>query len=135
VQNPARATGTKKAGFARQDYNAATISYDNVDVLKAFAARACVSYPMLSDPESKIIRDFGILNESMPKGPFYGVPHPGVYIVDAKGVVRKRFFEVNYRERYTASSMLFRTAPQALHDGWTEIETRHLKLRYRGSDT
>ncbi len=125
----------KRADFARQGYNVATISYDSVDVLNAFASRTGVSYPMLSDPDSKIIRDFGILNESMPKGPFYGVPHPGVYIIDAKGVVRKKFFEDNYRERYTASSMLFRTAPQALRDGWTEIETRHLKLRYRASDT
>lgn len=125
----------KKADFARQGYSVASITYDSVDVLKSFAARTGVSYPMLSDPESKIIRDFGILNESMPKGPFYGVPHPGVYIVDAKGIVLKKFFEDNYRERYTAASMLFRTAPQALRDGWTEIETRHLKLRYRASDS
>lgn len=125
----------KSSDFARQGFNVASITYDSVDVLNAFAARAGVSYPMLSDPESKIIRDFGILNESMPKGPFYGVPHPGVYIIDAKGVVLKKFFEDNYRERYTASSMLFRTAPQALRDGWTEVETRHLKLRYRASDS
>lgn len=126
----------KKAEFASQGFNVASIAYDSTAVLKAFADRTGITYPMLSDPDSKIIRDFGILNESVPKGtPFYGVPHPGTYILDARGVVLRKFFEADYKERYTAGSMLFRTSPQAARDGWTEIETRHLKLRYRATDS
>jgi hypothetical protein len=125
----------KKTEFARQGFNVATISYDSVEVLQAFARRAGISYPMLSDPASKIIRDFGILNETVPKGPFFGVPYPGTYILDASGVVLRKFFESDYKERYTAGSMLFRTTPVTAADGWTSLETRHLKLRYRAADT
>jgi hypothetical protein len=126
----------KKAEFASQGFNVAVISYDSAAVLKAFADRVGITYPLLSDPDSKIIRDFGILNETVPKGtPFYGVPYPGTYILDARGIVLKKFFETDYKERYTAGSMLFRAAPASARDGWSEIETRHLTLRYRAADS
>lgn len=124
----------RKAAFAAQGLRVASISYDSVEVLSAFAARAAITYPMLSDPDSKIIRSFGILNQSVPQGPFFGVPYPGTFILDARGVVLSKFFESDYKERYTAGSMLFRVAPRSARDGWTEIETRHLTLRYRASD-
>jgi hypothetical protein len=126
----------RRADFARQGYNVATITYDSTAILKAFSERVGIGYPMLSDPDSRIIREFGILNESVPKGtPYYGVPYPGTYILDARGVVLRKFFESDYKERYTAGSMLFRTVPASARDGWTEVETRHLKLRYRATDT
>ncbi len=126
----------KKAEFARQGYNVASITYDSTAVLKAFAERTGITYPMLSDSDSHIIREFGILNETVPKGtPFYGVPYPGTYVLDSRGVILRKFFESDYKERYTAGSMLFRTAPASARDGWSEVETRHLKLRYRATDS
>ena len=51
----------------------AAISYDSVALLKEFAERKKISYPLLSDPESAIIRAFGILNDNFPPGdPWYG---------------------------------------------------------------
>jgi predicted dithiol-disulfide oxidoreductase (DUF899 family) len=56
----------------------AAISYDSVAVLKSFAERRGITFPLLSDPESKIIRDFGIFNEQSQKGTIqYGIPYPG----------------------------------------------------------
>jgi hypothetical protein len=125
----------KKADFARQGYNVASITYDSTAILKAFSDRTGITYPMLSDPESRIIREFGILNETIPKGtPFYGVPYPGTFILDASGADLRKFFENDFKERYTAGSMLFRAAPQSAKDGWAEIETKHLQLRYRATD-
>ncbi len=125
----------KKADYAAAGLNVASISYDSVAVLRNFAARKGITYPMLSDPDSKIIRAFGILNETAEKGtPFYGIPYPGAYLVDPQGVVQKKFFEPDYRERYTAGSILLKTSPDAAREGWTELETPHLKLRYRASD-
>ena len=63
---------------------------------------------MLSDPESKIIRAYGIFNESSPRGQFYGIPYPGTYIVDTKGVVVEKYFEDDYSQRYTAMAILTR---------------------------
>lgn len=90
---------------------------------------------MLADPDSKIIRDFGILNESMQKGtPMYGVPYPGSYVLDGRGIVQSKYFTPDYRERYTGSDILLDRSSQAGLTGWKELETLHLKLRYRASD-
>jgi hypothetical protein len=127
--------GEQQAAFARAGLNVASISYDSVEVLKGFAERKGLRYPLLADPDSTIIRAFGILNETVPKGtPFYGVPYPGTYVLDARGVVKSKFFENDYKERYTAANILERTSPAAARGGWREVETRHLTLRYRASD-
>jgi len=39
----------------------------------------------------------------------YGVPYPGTFILDAKGVVVSRYFEDDYRERVSASDILLRS--------------------------
>jgi peroxiredoxin len=54
------------------------ISYDSVAVLKNFTDRQHITFPLLSDPESKIIRAFDILNETVAPGTaFYGIPNRG----------------------------------------------------------
>ena len=126
--------GQKKAEFAQRGLHVASVSYDSVEVLKAFAERRKIGYPMLSDTESKMIRAFGILNEAIPKGTlYYGVPHPGTYIVDRQGVVKQKFFEKDYRERYTAASILTHSSPESGEE-WTLLSTPHLKLRYKAAD-
>ena len=78
-------------------------------VLKSFADRKKIAYPLLSDADSKVIRAWGIFNESIkPDAMSYGVPYPGTYIIDARGVVVSRYFEDDYRERISASDILVR---------------------------
>ena len=64
---------------------------------KTILGRCCdrrgIHFPLLSDPESKIIRAYGLLNETAPKGPFYGIPYPGTFVLDARGVVVAKYFE------------------------------------------
>ena len=85
----------------------AAISYDSVAILKNFAERRGITFPLLSDPESKIIRDFGILNEQAQQGTVqYGIPHPGTYLVDRAGRVTEKYFEDNYTQRYTSADIL-----------------------------
>jgi hypothetical protein len=125
----------EKAEYARRGLGVASISYDSVAVLKSFADRAGIHFPMLADPESKIIRVFGILNESVPKDNFvYGVPHPGTYVVDENGVVRAKYFEDDYRERFTAANILWRQFGD--HAGPTQgsAEAPHLRLSVVASD-
>ena len=48
----------------------------------------------------KVIRDLSLLNETIPKNqPFFGVPYPGTFILDAKGVIVAKYFEDDYRQR------------------------------------
>lgn len=124
----------KKAEYARRGIGIAALSYDRVEVLNDFAARKGISYPLLSDPDSNVIRAFGILNETVQAGtPFYGVPWPGTFFVDAKGVVTARYFEKDYRERYTAGNILLKVTPPD-STGWAETKTKHLTLRHGASD-
>src|SRR5689334_22292684 len=71
----------------------ATISYDSTEILADFGQRHGITFPMLSDPKSKIIKDFGILNTAIPTDVMqYGIPHPGTYIVNVDGAVRSKYF-------------------------------------------
>ena len=56
------------------------ISYDPVEVLGKFAATQKVTFPLLSDPGSKTIRAYGVLNEQTE-----GLPHPGTFLLDRGG--------------------------------------------------
>ena len=95
--------------FKNRGLGLAAISYDSQDILKSFAERKNITYPLLSDKGSQVITRFGILNEAIPKeGPRYGIPYPGQYIVDGNGVVQSKHFEEAYANRVTASSMLVR---------------------------
>jgi peroxiredoxin Q/BCP len=81
-------------------YGVAIVTYDDAAKIKRFADDRAISYPILSDPKSEIIRAFGLLNEAYPPGSFaHGVPHPIIFVVDAQGVVRHRFSEAAYQQR------------------------------------
>jgi hypothetical protein len=125
----------ENAGRIRaQGLGLAAISYDSVAVLKQFADRAHINFPLLSDPDSAAIRRYGILNEAVPKeNAFFGIPHPGTYVLDGRGVVTAKFFEEDYRVRDTAASILLRqfglkTPKQEA------IEAKHATLRAWVSD-
>jgi peroxiredoxin len=65
------------------------ISYDKVEVLAKFADEKKITFPLLSDPESKAIKPFGVLVEDA-KGNYEGLARPGVFIIDKDGVIRAR---------------------------------------------
>jgi hypothetical protein len=111
------------------------ISYDPPATLKAFADSRGITFPMISDPGSAIIKRYGLLNETQdPQTRFYGIPHPGTFILDAKGVVVARFFEDAYQERYTTAAM-FAARGLDLASGAVTGSTAHLSLRATISDT
>ncbi len=93
----------------RQGLGLIAISYDSVETLKQFADSRRITFPMVSDPGSSIIRRFGLLNDTVdPATRASGVPYPGTFIVNRRGVVTSRFFEDAYQERSTAGSILAR---------------------------
>jgi hypothetical protein len=119
----------------KQGLGLIAISYDSPETLKKFADSRGIRFPLISDPASAIIRRFGILNEQQEAGTrSYGIPHPGTFIVDRKGVVTARFFEEAYQERYTAAAIL---AAQGANPGGTttvSADTAHLSMSATISD-
>ena len=77
------------------------ISYDSLAILKRFATQSAITFPLLSDSGSKTIDAYGIRNKEAPAR-WSGIPHPGTFIVDQKGVIRAKLFLENYRERHPA---------------------------------
>ena len=113
----------------KQGLGLAAVSYDSVEILKNFADRKHITFPLLSDPESKIIRAFGILNESVKPGtPQFGIPYPGTFMLDAKGTVVSKYFEEDFRERVSASDILVRQFGASADAASGSLETNHLRL-------
>lgn len=113
----------------KQGLELAAISYDSVAVLKDFADRQKITYPLLSDPESKVIRAYGLLNQSVPPNTAqFGIPHPGTIVLDPKGLVTSKHFEEDFRQRYTASDILVRQLGGKAGGPGQTVETKHLKL-------
>ena len=72
-----------------------------------------MTYDLLSDVDSAVIREFGILNTLIsPDDPeqgagrsYYGLPFPGVYVTDEQGVVSDKFFHRYYGTRESAGAI------------------------------
>ena len=85
---------SRYADITKQGLGLIAISYDAPETLKKFADSRAITFPLISDPGSAIIKRYGLLNDTAdPKSRTYGIPHPGTFIVDRKGVVQSRFFE------------------------------------------
>lgn len=113
----------------KQGLGLAAVSYDSPAVLKSFADRTSIAFPLLSDAGSKTIRAYGILNETVPADSAqYGIPHPGTFILNPRGEVISKYFEDDYRERYTASEILVRQFGGTAGASKTVAETRQLRL-------
>jgi hypothetical protein len=83
------------------------LSYDPVPVLAAFAAARGITYPLLSDEGSRLIRALGILNTALePTDEHYGIPHPGTYFIDEDGRVADKVFHATHRTRDAAATTL-----------------------------
>jgi hypothetical protein len=123
-----------RARISAQGLGLAAVSYDSTGVLKAFAEREHIGFELLSDPDSKVIRSYGILNETVPKdSPFFGIPHPGTYVLNERGVVIAKYFEDDFRVRDTAGSILLRQFGLSPVPHET-IKAKHLQLSVSGGD-
>jgi len=112
----------------------AAISYDSVSVLADFANRRGITFPLLSDRESRTIKAFGLLNTSILEiNPVYGIPFPGTLVLDSRGLVRARFFEEAYQERDSAASILLALGEDRPGSG-AAAGAEHIGVTLRSSD-
>lgn len=100
------------------------LSYDTIDVLAAFSASHGITFDLLSDQRSEVIRDLGLLNRDIdaqqahfgdPTSDQYpdryrGLPHPGVLVIDEHGLVTEKHFEKGYRDRPSGGYLLRKVA-------------------------
>jgi peroxiredoxin len=94
------------------------ISYDSVDILARFAKERGITYPLLSDAGSDVMRRLGLLNPRVQEDhAFYGIapnprhvdlPYPGFFVLDRQGLITTKRFHESYRVRDTGGSVLGR---------------------------
>lgn len=81
------------------------VSYDAPSTGAAAAKKLGLTYPLLSDPDSKVITAYGILNhEAMGKGA--GIAHPVAFILDRQGVIRAKLMRDDYRDRPESTELI-----------------------------
>ncbi len=119
--------------FEKQGVKLAAISYDSEEILKYFADRHKIEYPLLADPESKTIQAYGVLNAEA-TGMQKGFARPGYFFIGTDGIIREKFFEAKYRERLTGNSVISKLFPELGQEVTETIEAPHLQLALEQSD-
>ena len=111
----------------------AAISYDSEAILKYFADRRKIDFPLLADPDSKIIRAYQVLNVEA-TGQFKSMARPGYFFIDTRGVIREKFFEAKYRERLSGNNVVVKVFPELGEEVTNSVEAPHLQLTIAQSD-
>jgi len=126
---------SKRAEYEKRGIHVAAASYDTVEVLETFAERRGITFPLLADPEVRMIEAFDIVNDQVPKdSEHYGFAYAGYYLLDASGVVTAKFFNEENNDRTTAASILLHELGAEADGLQGEAETDHLTLRWSASN-
>jgi peroxiredoxin len=96
-----------KAQFDASGIALVAITYDEPTLQQAFIDKFGITLPVLSDLNALSFKTLGILNEKYQPGDFqYGIPHPGMIIVDTNGTVVGKLFLEAYSSRVDAAAAL-----------------------------
>jgi AhpC/TSA family/Disulphide bond corrector protein DsbC len=122
-----------KQRFEKHGIKIAAISYDSPAILKDFAERHNIEFPLLADPDSKIISSFNVLNAEA-TGKNKGMAHPGFFYIDSGGVIREKYFEAKYTDRFTPNNVIGKLFPELTEEVSQKLEAPHLRLTLEQSD-
>lgn len=122
-----------KQRFEAQGIKLAAISYDTPAILKDFANRHKIDYPLLADPESRIIASYGVLNTEA-TGTEKGMALPGYFYAGANGIIREKYFEGKYTDRFTANNVMAKLFPELAEEASQKVDAPHLGLELSQSD-
>ena len=113
-------------------YEVFAISNDTVERLADFATQHGITFSLLSDEDSAVIRAFGIMNTLIRPDEgkhmrWHGIPYPGTYITDEAGIVVDKDFHQHHARRLSGRGLLHRVlgtlpeqhaeAPEATSEG------------------
>ena len=83
------------------------ITYDTPEAQQPFIDKQAITIPVLSDVGQGSFRALGVLNENYQPGDAeYGIPHPGLIVVDGGGVIVGKLFVASHELRVDSSEAL-----------------------------
>ena len=77
------------------------MSIDPADKLNPLREKKGLTYTFLTDPGSRTIKRYGILNEDHGE-----IPHPTALVIDKGGIVRFIRVAIDYKKRPSAEELL-----------------------------
>ena len=83
------------------------LTYDAPDIQQSFVNTNSIEYPFLSDVDAKSVQALQILNTQYQPGEgAYGIPYPGVYVVNPDMKIVGKIFVEAYSSRVDAAGVL-----------------------------
>lgn len=96
-----------KAAYDAAGLGIVAITYDAPELQQAFIEKQGITYPLIQDIDALTFKTLGILNDQYAPGDgAYGIPYPGMIVIDPDGVVRGKLFVEAYSSRVDAMSSL-----------------------------
>ena len=97
--------------FEAMGVNVAAITYDSVEFLKTVEEDQAVEFTLLHDEAVKHVNALGIRNlDYEPGHRVYGIPYPGIFLLDPSGVIKAKFAEERYQDRPLFEAVLVAAA-------------------------
>ena len=94
-------------GFQAAGIGVVALTYDSPELQRRFVEKYSIGYPVLSDVNAESMTQLGILNEEYAPGDDnYGIPHPGIFVIDRQGRIVGKIFVQGYEKRVDADSVL-----------------------------
>lgn len=88
------------AEFAALGLGIAAMTYDPVSTLKEVEIDHGTDFPLLQDEDTRHFGALDILNKSYQPGDrAYGIPEPGIFVLDTNGIILHKFAEESYQVR------------------------------------
>lgn len=131
----------------------AAISYDSSAVLSEFAKRKSITFPLLSDHESKVIRAYGLADRHFEKGmqldvdkeriythpagkvPVFGLSYPAVLVLTSDHHVKWRFVSERSELRLTGAAILEEAAGGIADASQTLVPSRDIRVTATATNT
>ncbi len=83
------------------------LTYDSPVLQQKFIDAQGIRFPFLSDVDAFSVKALGILNTDYAPGDrAYGIPYPGVFVVNPAGIIVGKIFIDGYEKRLDASVLL-----------------------------
>ncbi len=83
------------------------LTYDTPALQRKFVEKFSITYPMLSDIDATSIGNLGILNTDYKPGDSnFGIPYPGVFVLDTEQKIVGKVFIEGYSTRVDAKGVL-----------------------------
>jgi AhpC/TSA family/Disulphide bond corrector protein DsbC len=131
----------------------AAISYDSRGVLSEFAKRKSITFPLLSDHESGVIRAYGIADRRYRKGmeldvdkeqlyayssgyvPIFGLSYPAVFVLARDHRVKWRFVSEGSELRLTGAAILEEAVGGIADQSRTPVPSRNIQVTATATNT